>query len=95
MPRVGKMAAAELVKLLGDKGKLLVNTQPPVSTAQDQRTQGFEEELKYHSASPISGRSTLAALIAQNPKQEGEMAMQTAAALIEANRFSRRSSLNW
>lgn len=147
----GKMAATELTKLLGDKGKVLVITQPPGSTAQDQRTQGFEEELKNHggitylgaqyqsddpqksaqivtatlSAHPdlagifstndqgavgaltglqqagATGRvklvaydaataevaalknGTVAALIAQNPKQEGEVAMQTAAALID------------
>jgi len=147
----GKMAATELAKLLGDKGKVLVITQPPGSTAQDQRTQGFEEELKNHSGITYLGpqyqsddpqkaaqivtatlsahpdlagifstndqgaigaltglqqagasnrvklvaydaasaevaalkNGTLAALIAQNPKQEGEVAMQTAAALID------------
>lgn len=147
----GKMAATELAKLLGDKGKVLVITQPPGSTAQDQRTQGFEEELKNHggitylgaqyqsddpqkSAQIVTGtlsahpdlagifstndqgaigaltglqqagatgrvkliaydaataevaalkNGTLAALIAQNPKQEGQVAMQTAAALID------------
>lgn len=147
----GKMAATELAKLLGDKGKVLVITQPPGSTAQDQRTQGFEEELKNHSGITYLGpqyqsddpqkaaqivtatlsahpdlagvfstndqgaigaltglqqagasnrvklvaydaasaevaalkNGTMAALIAQNPKQEGEVAMQTAAAMID------------
>jgi ribose transport system substrate-binding protein len=147
----GHMAATEIANLLGGKGKVLVITQPPGSTAQDQRTQGFEEELKNHpgitylgpqyqsddpqkaaqivtatlSAHPdlagifstndqgaigaLTGleqagasnrvklvaydaataevnalkNGTLSALIAQNPKQEGEVAMQVAAALIE------------
>lgn len=147
----GHMAATEIANLLGGKGKVLVITQPPGSTAQDQRTQGFEEELKKHpgitylgpqyqsddpqkaaqivtatlSAHPdLSGifstndqgaigaltglqqagasnrvklvaydsataevnalkNGTLSALIAQNPKQEGEVAMQVAASLID------------
>jgi ribose transport system substrate-binding protein len=147
----GQMAAAELAKLLGDKGKVLVITQPPGSTAQDQRTQGFEQELKKHpgitylgaqyqsddpqkaaqivtstlSAHPdlagvfstndqgaigaLTGlqqanagsrvklvaydaataevnalkNGTISALIAQNPKQEGQVAMQVADALIQ------------
>jgi ribose transport system substrate-binding protein len=147
----GQMAATELAKLLGDKGKVLVITQPPGSSAQDQRGQGFEEELKKHpgitylgaqyqsddpqkaaqivtstlSAHPdlagvfstndqgaigaLTGlrqanagsrvklvaydaataevsalkNGTISALIAQNPQQEGEVAMQVASALIE------------
>ncbi|MDT5107876.1 MAG: ribose transport system substrate-binding protein [Mycobacterium sp.] len=147
----GHMAATEIVNLLGGNGKVLVITQPPGSSAQDQRTQGFEDELKNHpgitylgaqyqsddpqksaqivtatlSAHPdlagifstndqgaigaLTGlqqagatnrvklvaydaataevnalkNGTLSALIAQNPKQEGEVAMQVADALIQ------------
>lgn len=147
----GAMAADEMAKLLGRKGKVLVITQPPGSSAQDQRTEGFVKELKkyqgitylgaqYQSDDPqkaaqivtstISAHTDLAgvfstndqgaigaitglkqanaasriklvaydaatsevnalkngsisALIAQNPKQEGEVAMDTAAQLIQ------------
>jgi ribose transport system substrate-binding protein len=146
----GQLAAAEMNALLSGKGKVLVITQPPGSTAQDQRTQGFEQELKkypgitylgpqYQSDDPqkaaqivtstiaahpdlagifstndqgaigaltglkqakASGKvqviaydaasaevaalknGTISALIAQNPKQEGEVAMETAKKLI-------------
>lgn len=146
----GGMAADEMAKLIGGKGKVLVITQPPGSSAQDQRTAGFVKELKkyagitylgaqYQSDDPqkaaqivtstlsahpdlagvfstndqgaigaitglkqahASGKvkiiaydaataevnalknGSISALIAQNPKQEGEVAMQTAADLI-------------
>lgn len=146
----GQLAADEMNQLLSGKGKVLVITQPPGSTAQDQRTQGFEDQLKkypgitylgaqYQSDDPqkaaqivtstiaahtdlagifstndqgaigaltglkqakASGKvqliaydaasaevaalknGTIAALIAQNPKQEGEVAMETAKKLI-------------
>jgi ribose transport system substrate-binding protein len=146
----GQLAAAEMNTLLSGKGKVLVITQPPGSTAQDQRTQGFEQELRkypgitylgpqYQSDDPqkaaqivtstiaahpdlagifstndqgaigaltglkqakASGKvqviaydaasaevaalknGTISALIAQNPKQEGEVAMETAKKLI-------------
>jgi ribose transport system substrate-binding protein len=45
----GGMAADEVNRLTGGKGKVLVITQPPGSTAQDQRTQGFEEKLAQYS----------------------------------------------
>jgi ribose transport system substrate-binding protein len=147
----GRMAAEEVNTLTGGAGKVLVITQPPGSTAQDQRVQGFEEQLatypgldylgaQYQSNQPdvaaqivtatLSAHPELAAifvtndqgaigavtgleqagavgrvklvaydaataevaalkngsiqaLIAQNPRQEGEVAMQNAAALIE------------
>jgi ribose transport system substrate-binding protein len=147
----GAMAADEVNTLTGGTGKVLVITQPPGSSAQDQRTQGFEEQLatypgleylgaQYQSNEPavaaqivtgtLSAHPDLAAifvtndqgaigavtgleqagavgrvkvvaydaataevaalkngsiqaLIAQNPRQEGEVAMQTAAALID------------
>lgn len=147
----GAMAADEMARLLGEKGKVLVITQPPGSSAQDQRTAGFVKQLKKHpgisylgaqyqsddpqkaaqiitstiSAHPdlagvfstndqgaigaITGlkqahavgkiklvaydaaptevsalkNGSISALVAQNPKQEGEVAMQTAAALIQ------------
>ncbi len=147
----GALAADEMSKLLGGRGKVLVITQPPGSSAQDDRTKGFEEQLKKHpgigylgaqyqsddpqkaaqivtstlSAHPdlagvfstndqgaigaLTGlkqagatkkvklvaydaasaevaalkNGTLAALIAQNPVQEGQAAMRTARKLIE------------
>jgi ribose transport system substrate-binding protein len=147
----GKLAADEMNKLLAGKGKILVITQPPGSSAQDARTKGFEEQLKtyaglkylgaqYQSDDPqkaaqivtatmsahpdlagifstndqgaigaLTGlqqakatkkvkliaydaataevaalkNGTLSALIAQNPKQEGEVAMQSARKLID------------
>lgn len=147
----GKLAAQEMNKLLDGKGKILVITQPPGSTAQDARTKGFEEQIKKYSGitylgaqyqsddpqkaaqiitSTISAHPDLAgvfttndqgaigavtglkqankakkikvvaydaataevsalkngvisALIAQNPQQEGEVAMQTANKLIK------------
>jgi ribose transport system substrate-binding protein len=147
----GALAADEINELTGGTGKVLVITQPPGSTAQDQRTQGFEEQLKrypgltylgaqYQSDDPqkaaqiitatlaahpdlaavfstndqgaigaVTGlqqagkagqvkmvaydaataevnafkNGTIHALIAQNPHQEGEVAMQTLDALIK------------
>lgn len=147
----GAMAADALAKLIGEKGKVLVITQPPGSLAQDARASGFEETLaakypgieylgaQYQSNDPqraaeivtsslsahpdlagifatndqgaigaITGlrqagavgqvkmvaydaasaevaalkNGELQALIAQNPKQEGEVAMDLAAKLI-------------
>ena len=147
----GRMAADEMNKLTGGKGKVLVITQPPGSSAQDARTTGFVEGLKkypgisylgaqYQSDDPqkaaqiitstlaahpdlagvfstndqgaigaLTGlkqagathkvrlvaydaasaevaalkNGTLSALIAQNPVQEGEVAMETAHKLIQ------------
>ena len=147
----GALAADEVNALTGGSGKVLVITQPPGSTAQDQRTQGFEEQLATYpglqylgaqyqenepdvaaqiitatlSANPdlaavfvtndqgaigaVTGlqqagavgrvkvvaydaataevaalkNGSIQALIAQNPRQEGEVAMQNAAALID------------
>lgn len=44
----GELAADELNRQLGGKGKVLVITQPPGSSAQDQRTAGFTKQLKKH-----------------------------------------------
>jgi ribose transport system substrate-binding protein len=153
----GAMAADEISKLIGGKGKVLVITQPPGSTAQDQRTQGFEKKLaeypgieylgaQYQSDDPqkaaqivtatlaahpdlaaifstndqgavgaVTGlqqanavgrvkmiaydaataevnalkNGAIQALIAQNPKQEGEVAMTTLATLIDGGTVER------
>lgn len=45
----GGLAADEVNTLIGGKGKVLVITQPPGSTAQDQRVQGFEKKIKTYS----------------------------------------------
>jgi ribose transport system substrate-binding protein len=42
----GKTAAKALVEAIGGKGSVLVITNPPGSVAQDERTKGFEDELK-------------------------------------------------
>jgi ribose transport system substrate-binding protein len=42
----GKLAADTLAKLIGEKGAVLVITNPPGSAAQDARTAAFESELK-------------------------------------------------
>jgi ribose transport system substrate-binding protein len=149
----GTLAAQEMNKLVKGRGKVLVITQPPGSTAQDQRTKGFEDELKkysgieylgaqYQSDDPqkaaqiitstlqahpdltgvfatndqgaigvITGlkqakatgkvqvvaydaataevsalkNGAISALIAQNPRQEGEVAMETASKLIKGD----------
>ena len=149
----GQLAADEMNTLLSGKGKVLVITQPPGSTAQDERTKGFEDQLQkypgidylgpqYQADDPQkaaqivtstiaahpdlagifstndqgaigaltglkqakgSGKlqliaydaasaevaalknGTIAALIAQNPKQEGEIAMDTAKKLIDGD----------
>ena len=153
----GQMAAQEMEKLLHGKGKVLVITQPPGSTAQDARTKGFEEQIKkypgitylgaqYQSDDPqkaaqiitstmsahpdLAGVFTtndqgaigtvtglkqakaakkvkvvaydaasaevaalkngiISALIVQNPKQEGQVAMQTASKLIKGQSVKR------
>lgn len=41
----GGLAAGEVNTLIGGKGKVLVITQPPGSSGQDQRVQGFEKEI--------------------------------------------------
>jgi len=45
----GAMAADEINTLIGGQGKVLVITQPPGSSGQDQRVQGFEEKIKTYS----------------------------------------------
>lgn len=153
----GKMAAEEINTLIGGKGKVLVVTQPPGSTAQDQRVKGFEDELKTYSGITYLGpqyasndpqkvaqiitatlaansdlaavfatndqgaigaingleqagktdqvklvaydaakaevdglkNKTIQALIAQNPSKEGEVAMQTAKALIDGKQVEK------
>lgn len=147
----GKLAAEEVNDLIDGEGKVLVVTQPPGSSAQDQRVEGFEKQLEtyddieylgaqYASNDPqkvtqiisatlaahpdlaavfatndqgaIGAMNGLAqadktgtvklvaydaataevdglkngaiqALIAQNPEQEGQVAMDTARALID------------
>ncbi len=146
----GQLAADEMNTILSGKGKVLVITQPPGSTAQDERTKGFEDQLKKYSGITYLGpqyqaddpqkaaqivtstlaahpdltgvfstndqgaigaltglkqanasgkvqliaydaasaevaalkNGTISALIAQNPKQEGEVAMETGKKLI-------------
>ena len=155
----GRMAADELAKLVGGKGPVLLITQPPGSTAQDQRTQGFEQELtkypginylgaQYQADDPqkasqivtstlsahpdlaavfstndqgaigainglqqagATGRvklvaydaataevaalknGAISALVAQNPRQEGEVAMQVASSLIDGKPVNKQN----
>ncbi|MDV3125773.1 ABC transporter substrate-binding protein [Mycobacterium sp. 21AC1] len=44
----GGLAAGEVNTLIGGKGKVLVITQPPGSSGQDQRVEGFEKEIASH-----------------------------------------------
>jgi ribose transport system substrate-binding protein len=155
----GRMAGDEVAKLVGGKGPVLVITQPPGSTAQDQRTQGFEQELgkypgisylgaQYQADDPqkasqivtstmsahpdlaavfstndqgaigainglqqagATGRvklvaydaataevaalknGAISALVAQNPRQEGEVAMQVASSLIDGKPVNKQN----
>lgn len=154
----GGMAADEINKLINGQGKVLVVTQPPGSSAQDQRVQGFEAKLKtypgitylgaqYASDDPqkvaqiitatlaahpdlaavfatndqgaigaVTGlkqagkagsvklvaydaattevdalkNGAIQALIAQNPNAEGQVAMQTADALIKGKKVEKK-----
>jgi ribose transport system substrate-binding protein len=74
----GQMAADETNRLTGGKGKVLVITQPPGSTAQDQRTKGFEEKLaaypglvylgaQYQSNDPQKAAQIVTATLAAHP----------------------------
>ncbi|KWX66984.1 ABC transporter substrate-binding protein [Mycobacterium sp. NAZ190054] len=74
----GGMAADEVNRLTGGQGKVLVITQPPGSTAQDQRTQGFEEKLaeypglqylgaQYQSNDPQKAAQIVTATLAAHP----------------------------
>jgi ribose transport system substrate-binding protein len=51
----GKLAAKTLASLLHDKGKVLIIDHPEVASVQD-RTRGFDEEMKSHPAIEIVGR---------------------------------------
>lgn len=81
----GAMAADEMNELLGGKGSVMVITQPPGSTAQDQRTQGFVEELKkypgiaylgaqYQSDDPQKAASIITSTLAAHPDLAGVFA---------------------
>lgn len=81
----GAMAADEMNELLGGKGSVLVITQPPGSTAQDQRTQGFVQELKkyagltylgaqYQSDNPQKAASIITSTLAAHPDLAGVFA---------------------
>jgi ribose transport system substrate-binding protein len=45
----GELAAEQINSLIGGKGKVLVVTQPPGSSGQDQRVEGFEKKIKTYS----------------------------------------------
>jgi ribose transport system substrate-binding protein len=51
----GRLAARELARLLGGRGKVLVIDHPTVASVQD-RVRGFEEEMKNHPGISIVGR---------------------------------------
>jgi ribose transport system substrate-binding protein len=51
----GRLAAQTLAELLGNRGKVLIIDHPTVASVQD-RTQGFEEEMKKHPDITIVGR---------------------------------------
>ncbi|HEX6444111.1 MAG TPA: ABC transporter substrate-binding protein [Streptosporangiales bacterium] len=81
----GAMAADEMNKLLGGKGKVLVITQPPGSTAQDQRTKGFVDQLKkykgikylgaqYQSDDPQKAAQIITSTLSAHPDLSGVFA---------------------
>jgi ribose transport system substrate-binding protein len=72
----GQMAADEMSKLLAGKGKVLVITQPPGSSAQDARTKGFEEELKKYPGITYLG----AQYQADDPQKAAQIITSTMAA---------------
>lgn len=74
----GAMAADEVNRLTNGTGKVLVITQPPGSTSQDQRTQGFADQLKrfpgleylgaqYQSNDPAKAAQIVTATLAAHP----------------------------
>lgn len=74
----GRMAADEVNRLTNGVGKVLVITQPPGSTAQDQRTEGFEAGLgevpgleylgaQYQSNDPAKAAQIVTATLAAHP----------------------------
>jgi ribose transport system substrate-binding protein len=78
----GRMAADEMNKLTGGKGKVLVITQPPGSSAQDARTSGFAKELKkypgitylgaqYQSDDPQKAAQIITSTLAAHPDLAG------------------------
>lgn len=76
----GRLAAVELANLVGS-GKVLVLTQPPGTTAQDQRTEGFEKEIANHSGityvgpqyytNPQQATEVMSAALARDPDLAG------------------------
>lgn len=78
----GHRAADEMVKLISGRGSVLVITQPPGSTAQDERTKGFEQEIKknsgvtylgpqYQSDDPAKAASIVTSTLAKHPNLAG------------------------
>ncbi|MDZ7882259.1 MAG: ABC transporter substrate-binding protein [Mycobacterium sp.] len=74
----GALAADEVNRLTGGTGKVLVITQPPGSTSQDQRTQGFVDALtqfsgleyigaQYQSNDPAKAAQIVTATLAAHP----------------------------
>lgn len=51
----GRLAAQTLARLIGDRGDVLIIDHPEVASVQD-RTRGFEEEMKSHPGVRIVGR---------------------------------------
>jgi ribose transport system substrate-binding protein len=73
----GRLAARELASLIGGSGKVLIIDHPTVASVQD-RTRGFEEELKKHPGITIVGR----------PSADGQRARAMAVMedMLQANR---------
>jgi ribose transport system substrate-binding protein len=73
----GRLAAAEIAKLLGGKGKILIIDHPMVASVQD-RVKGFEEELK----------KTPGITIVARPSSDGQRAKAMAAMedMLQAHR---------
>jgi ribose transport system substrate-binding protein len=81
-PEGGRLAGEELIKLIGGKGKVMVeNVNPGISTT-DQRQQGFEEAIEgepdveylgtqFHDDEPARAASQVKAQLAKDPDLKG------------------------
>jgi len=73
----GRLAAQTLARLIGDRGDVIIIDHPEVASVQD-RTRGFEEEMKGHPGVTIVGR----------PSASGQRAkaMSVMEVMLQANR---------
>lgn len=82
----GKLAAQEMVRQMGETGKVLVVSLTPAIPGGEQRAQGFEDEMKNHPGitvlprqysdnDPVKAASIVSATLASNPDLKGVFAV--------------------